>query len=123
MFKAIMKWFKGPYRPCQKEFFEISCREYRHPEYNCTAFSADFAQVLNDHGIRANVVTGDCRGDGFHAWVQYRDEDGKIYNCDPTWGEWNVKMHHRTVTNIFKEGASGHAVFTMDPDWILEDLT
>ena len=114
----IRGFFNKSYKPLPDQLWQIELEPYRYPENCCSHKSAKYAGLLNDAGIRANVVVGTVSGGKPHAWVQViHPEKGTVHWIDPTFpdnrdGYIINKYPQRVLWLVFKEGITGHEVFT-----------
>jgi hypothetical protein len=52
----------------------------------CRGYAAAYQYLLQQVGIQSVVVSGDCKGEGRHAWNIVKLE-GDYYHIDVTWGD------------------------------------
>lgn len=81
----------------------------------CQGYSYATELLLNMVGIRANIVVGDAKGGGWHAWNIVKI-NGKYYHLDTTWEKWD-KENNISNYNYFN---LSDKEMSKDHDWDTE---
>ena len=79
----------------------------------CQAYSEMYFLLAEAAGLKVEIVTGDARGDGGHAWNYVYDDAGRGIMVDATWGAGSVG------DGVFYRNFNYDGWFDVTPEWMI----